>query len=1059
MRLRSLEVADFRRIRRAKVELGAGLNVIYGPNDLGKSTLVEALRAALLLPSTSSYANTFAPWDRDAVPAVTLELEHGGVLFAVKKTWGSGARATSSLERADDGHTFSIDARQREVDGKLRELFQWGIASPGGKHAPKGWPESFLTAVLFGPQAKADELFDSSLEKDSDEAGRLRLTDALEAYAQDPIFKEILQRAQTKVEEAFSTNGKKRGGKASPFREPGEAVKEAQRALQVAEERLESARRAQEEAERLRDRLARCTEARDLARETLTQVEADAEATERRRSAERLLDEAQRAHAAHVAEQARAQTLRETLHEGTARAAERTTALEQAMVREKLARAALEEARATLRDVRGQDHDRERRVQELVSARKELVAKIELHEEVTRRAEAARDAKARAETSANAAKAAAAEVRKRVVAHEAAQAAVSRIEAALALVERRTLDRRIDALAEATRELDALAARVSTLDAELARPLPEAPTRATLDALRTLVSERAVAEAKVSVGLSLALRRLGDATVEASADGVPTSLEGKTLALDARRELRVKIGRVDEPLVELVVTGGASDARAELEAADRRLRESMTRAGLDRSLPPDEALARLSADVKAHEERQRAREEAVRLLRAEHTRLTALRAQRTEHDQLVERAASRGELELSPEVRTAAEAVLVDLGDDDPSNTLERSRREARAHEERARAALDESRRTNATASAQADVDAREATLKNDEVRAPEGDLATLRTNLTALDAQLAAMQRAASEASRIAEQAEVEARATHDAAELAISTTRHARDELERALAGERARLEELERSLARVDGSRLAEDVRAREKALADAPVPEQSVDADALEQARAVLAEAERATTEARERHLLFVGQLEASEGSVAIERHRDAREAHELALATEREVEVDFGAWKLLRDALRDAENAEGHHLGDVLAPKVAARMAELAKQTEAPTRYAGVRLDAHLRTEGVLAHGQTRDPKLLSVGTREQLALLLRLAVAEILKLPLVLDDHLTHTDPARSRWFRQTLRAAAHDTQIVVLTCHPDVYLDDADRPKERAFQDRAAGLLRAIDATRVIES
>jgi hypothetical protein len=33
------------------------------------------------------------------------------------------------------------------------------------------------------------------------------------------------------------------------------------------------------------------------------------------------------------------------------------------------------------------------------------------------------------------------------------------------------------------------------------------------------------------------------------------------------------------------------------------------------------------------------------------------------------------------------------------------------------------------------------------------------------------------------------------------------------------------------------------------------------------------------------------------------------------------------------------------------------------------------------------------------------------------------------------------------------------VYLDDSDRPKERAFQDRAAGLLRAIDATRVIES
>ena len=122
MKLRSLEVADFRRIRRAKLELGPGLNVVYGPNDLGKSTLVEALRAALLLPSTSTVANEYVPWDRDATPAVALELEHRGVLYCVKKSWGTGTRASALLERADDGHTFAVDAKSREVDGKLRDL-------------------------------------------------------------------------------------------------------------------------------------------------------------------------------------------------------------------------------------------------------------------------------------------------------------------------------------------------------------------------------------------------------------------------------------------------------------------------------------------------------------------------------------------------------------------------------------------------------------------------------------------------------------------------------------------------------------------------------------------------------------------------------------------------------------------------------------------------------------------------------------------------------------------------------------------------------------------------
>ncbi|MCA9611474.1 MAG: AAA family ATPase, partial [Myxococcales bacterium] len=216
MKLRSLEVADFRRIRRAKLELGPGLNVVYGPNDLGKSTLVEALRAALLLPSTSTVANEYVPWDRDATPAVALELEHRGVLYCVKKSWGTGTRASALLERADDGHTFAVDAKSREVDGKLRDLFAWGIASPGGKQAPRGLPESFLTSVLFGTQAESDALFGASLDKDTDEAGRLRLTDALEAYAQDPVLKEILDRAQKKVDEAFSATGQKRKGKASP---------------------------------------------------------------------------------------------------------------------------------------------------------------------------------------------------------------------------------------------------------------------------------------------------------------------------------------------------------------------------------------------------------------------------------------------------------------------------------------------------------------------------------------------------------------------------------------------------------------------------------------------------------------------------------------------------------------------------------------------------------------------------------------------------------------------------------------------------------------------------
>ena len=1062
MKLRSLEVADFRRIRRAKVELGAGLNVIYGPNDLGKSTLVEALRAALLLPSTSAHANAFAPWDRDAVPAVSLELEHGGVLYAVKKTWGSGTRATSTLERSDDGHTFAVDARQREVDGKLRELFQWGIASPGGKQAPKGLPESFLTSVLFGTQAESDALFGASLEKDSDEAGRLRLTDALEAYAQDPMFKEILERAQAKVDEAFSATGKKRGGKASPFREPGEAVKEAKRLLDQATEQLEKARRTQEEAERLREAFVHATEARERAHAARAQAERDAEATARRSAAHRALEEARAALAAFEAERERLQALETRVRETETKQRDATARLVEAEADAKLAREAFDRAKETLRDVRGRAAERELRAQELGAERKELLARIEAREARRIRAEDAARAKERAEASAHAVDEARGRARDAERALEEARAATLRVDAAVKLVERRELARRVEELAVRVRELDAIQARIAAREAELASSAAEdGPTRAALDALRALASSLAVAEAKLEVGLSLALRRLGDAKVEASADGERVLADGKTLALDARRELRVKIGHDGAPLVELVVTGGAADTRVEVEAARARFAEAAAAHGLDSKAPPETAIAALEAAVEAATARREARLELERALSADRESLARLRAARAEHDALAARLAALPPEELSVELRSHAEALLIDLGDD-AEHTVATRRDEARTAERRALEVAEVARRELAERSARAEVDAAEAKLKLDAVgpdveASSTDDDATLRARVAALDAELEALMSATD--AREAEERVRRAQEAFEASELAIGTAREAQQLHARAVAADRARLEEITLAHARTDGAKLAEDVRAREAAWASTPEPTREVDEDALLHARTAAEEADRLATEARERHLLFVGQLEASEGSVAIERHREAEEAHALALAREHEVEVDFGAWKLLRDALRDAENAEGHHLGEALAPKVAARLAELATQTKAPARYAGVRLDAHLRTEGVVAQGQTRDPKLLSVGTREQLALLLRLAVAEILKLPLVLDDHLTHTDPARASWFRQTLRAAAHDTQIVVLTCHPDVYLDDADRPKERAFQDRAAGLLRAIDATRVIES
>ena len=62
MKLQCLRVSNLAAIRDTEIEFGPGLNVFYGPNDLGKSTLVDAIRLALLLPQTSAYCDQFISW-------------------------------------------------------------------------------------------------------------------------------------------------------------------------------------------------------------------------------------------------------------------------------------------------------------------------------------------------------------------------------------------------------------------------------------------------------------------------------------------------------------------------------------------------------------------------------------------------------------------------------------------------------------------------------------------------------------------------------------------------------------------------------------------------------------------------------------------------------------------------------------------------------------------------------------------------------------------------------------------------------------------------------------
>ena len=56
MKLRKLRIASFAAIRDLEVELGPGLNVLYGPNDLGK---IDDRCSDPVGASASSYIDSF----------------------------------------------------------------------------------------------------------------------------------------------------------------------------------------------------------------------------------------------------------------------------------------------------------------------------------------------------------------------------------------------------------------------------------------------------------------------------------------------------------------------------------------------------------------------------------------------------------------------------------------------------------------------------------------------------------------------------------------------------------------------------------------------------------------------------------------------------------------------------------------------------------------------------------------------------------------------------------------------------------------------------------------
>ena len=286
MRLLSLEVEHFRAIRSARLLFGPGLNVVHGPNDRGKSTLTEAIRAVLLVAPGSAEARTFATWNAAAgqFPRVLITLECQGATWRLEKVFAQGTRAKASLDKSIDGGTrYQPHAQGRDVEGQLRDLLQWGLAAPGGRGATHR-TETFLTTALLGKQGEVSAIFEASLKGDQDDNGRTLVTRALDALGQDPLVTKLLDRLKDRTGEVYTASGRHKRSMDSPLVRAQSELREREERVRALEEATRQGKEIEQQVVQLLQARERALELRDQARDHLGQLRRyQASAVERQR--------------------------------------------------------------------------------------------------------------------------------------------------------------------------------------------------------------------------------------------------------------------------------------------------------------------------------------------------------------------------------------------------------------------------------------------------------------------------------------------------------------------------------------------------------------------------------------------------------------------------------------------------------------------------------------------------------------------------------------------------------------------------------------------------------
>ena len=120
MKLNRVRLVNYRGVTESDVSFAdSGVTIVEGPNEVGKTSISEAIALAIELPDSSRSARvrSVKPVNRDEGPAVEIELSSGQYTLVFNKQWLRNPRTTLNISSPQsESHTG------REAHDRLREI-------------------------------------------------------------------------------------------------------------------------------------------------------------------------------------------------------------------------------------------------------------------------------------------------------------------------------------------------------------------------------------------------------------------------------------------------------------------------------------------------------------------------------------------------------------------------------------------------------------------------------------------------------------------------------------------------------------------------------------------------------------------------------------------------------------------------------------------------------------------------------------------------------------------------------------------------------------------------